>query len=118
MDQFPQHLGTYQNKDVFIYNTRFGFAIRWGKMFYANKEYDIISMSLSKAIEFIEDIERQKIIIGYYKDIPYRKQRTRFGWVLKYNNLIELIPKEYDVNNLSEEDAHKLIQARLDRESK
>lgn len=118
MNELPKHLGTYQNTDVFIHDSRFGFVVKWGEKYYTIREDDITSMSINKAIEVIEAYERQNVILGYYKNIPYKKRRSPFGWVLKYDNLFVGIPKEYDVNNLSEDDVHKIIQDGLDRNLK
>lgn len=68
MDQFPQHLGTYENTDVYIHDSRFGFVIKWGEKYYTIKEDDVISMSISKAIEVIEEKERENIKIFHIQN--------------------------------------------------
>ena len=96
---------------------RFGPFIKWNSIFInVNKKYDFDNLSEDDIIELIE-IKKQKEIekvLHNWEDVGIRVEKARWGRfnVLKGKIKIEL-PKTTDIENLSKEEAVKMIEAKM-----
>lgn len=95
---------------------RFGPFIKWNGIFInVNKKYDFDNLSDDDIVELIE-IKKQKEIdkvLHNWEDVGIRVEKARWGRfnVLKGKIKIEL-PKTTDIENLSKEEAVKMIEAK------
>lgn len=116
--QLPKSLGEYKGKDIIVARGRFGPYVKYDELF-ANipRAEDPLEMSLERAVELVELKIKEDAPVGSYKGIPYTQGKGRFGPFLKYNGLFVNIPRKYDPENLTQEDAHTLIEAKLEKEA-
>ncbi|MEM9547032.1 MAG: type I DNA topoisomerase [Bacteroidota bacterium] len=116
--QLPKTVGDYKGEEVIIARGRFGPYIKFGEKFVnIPRNEDPIEMELDRAIELIEIKIKEDAPVGTYKGIPYTKGKGRFGPFLKYNNLFVNVPKRFDFENLTQEEAHELIEAKIQKEA-
>jgi DNA topoisomerase-1 len=96
---------------------RFGPFLKWNSIFInVSKKYDFDNLSNDEIIELIE-IKKQKEIdkvIHNWEDVDIRVEKARWGRfnVLKGKIKIEL-PKTTEIENLSKEEAVKMIEAKM-----
>lgn len=114
----PKTVGDYKGEEVIIARGRFGPYIKFGEMFVnISRIEDPLEMELDRAIELIEIKIKEDAPVGSYKGISYTKGKGRFGPFLKYDKLFVNVPARYDFENLSQEDAHALIEAKIQKEA-
>ena len=114
----PKTVGEYKGLEVIIARGRFGPYIKYGEKFVnIPRTEDPLEMELERATELIEIKIKEDAPVGSYKGISYTKGKGRFGPFLKYDKLFVNVPKRYDFENLSQEDAHELIEAKLVKEA-
>ncbi|MDF1697192.1 MAG: type I DNA topoisomerase [Saprospiraceae bacterium] len=116
--QLPKSLGEYKDMEVIVARGRFGPYIKFGEKFVnIPRNEDPIELKMDRAIELIEIKIKEDAPVGSYKGIPYTKGKGRFGPFLKYDKLFVNVPARYDFENLSQEDAHQLIEAKIQKEA-
>ena len=116
--KLPRDMGNYEDKEVTIGAGRFGPYVKWGEAFISiPRDEDALTLPLERALELIEEKKKADAPIGTYKDKPYTQGKGRFGPFLKYDGLFVNIPRRYDPENLSTEEAHELIEAKLVKEA-
>ncbi len=116
--KLPRELGQYEDKDVIIGAGRFGPYVKWGDAFISiPRDEDALTLPVERAHELIEEKKKADAPVGTYKGIPYTQGKGRFGPFLKYDEYFVNIPRRYDPENLSEADAHELIEAKLVKEA-
>ena len=114
----PKTVGDYKGEEVIIARGRFGPYIKYGEKFVnIPRTEDPIEMELDRAIELIEIKIKEDAPVGTYKGISYTKGKGRFGPFLKYDKFFVNVPKRYDFENISQEDAHELIEAKIQKEA-
>lgn len=114
----PKDLGQYQEKPVSIGIGRFGPYVRHGDAFVSiPKGQDPMEVNLEMAIELIKEKQKADAPIGTYKGLPISKGKGRFGPFLKWNNMYINIPRKYNPDALTTEEAHQLIEAKIDKEA-
>jgi DNA topoisomerase-1 len=114
----PKTVGDYKGEEVIIARGRFGPYIKFGEKFVnIPRNEDPIEMELDRAIELIKMKIKEDAPVGTYKGIPYTKGKGRFGPFLKYDTLFVNVPARYDFENLSQDDAHALIEAKIQKEA-
>ena len=96
---------------------RFGPFIKWNSIFInVNKKYDFDNLSEDDIIELIETKKQKEIekVLHNWEDEGIRVEKARWGRfnVLKGKIKIEL-PKTTDIENLSKEEAVKMIEAKM-----
>ena len=103
---------------MIIARGRFGPYIKYGEKFVnIPRNEDPLEMELDRAIELIEIKINEDAPVGSYKGIPYTKGKGRFGPFLKYDKLFVNVPRRYDFDNLTQEEAHELIEAKIQKEA-
>jgi len=109
--ELPKHLGEYQEKDVSVAIGRFGPYIKHGEAFISlPKGEEPMGVTYERALELIAEKQKADEPIGTYKGIPYTQGKGRFGPFLKYDGMFVNIPRRFDPDNLSVEEAHELIE--------
>ena len=115
---FPKWLGKYEEKDVIIGQGRFGPYVKWGEEFVSSPRWENAhAVDLDRAIEIIEAKKIENAPVGTYDGEPYTKGKWRFGPFLKWKNLYVNVPRAIDFENITPEEAEKLIAAKVDKEA-
>ncbi len=117
--QLPRTVGEYKGHPVEIHSGRYGPYIKYdGKFVSLKKTDDPYSVKIERAIELIQEKEKEDAPIAFYKDLPITKGKGRFGPFIKWNGLFQNVsPKKYDFDNLSEADAIELAKAKEEKEA-
>jgi DNA topoisomerase-1 len=114
----PKTLGEYQGGEVAIGIGRYGPYIRHADQFISiPKKEDPLGLTLDRAIELIQEKAKADAPIGTYKGIPITKGTGRFGPFLKWDKLYVNVPKKYNLDTITTDQAHELIEAKIDKES-
>lgn len=115
---FPKEIGNYEDKIVIIGQGRFGPYVKWGEAFVSiPRGEDAHAVDLDRAIEIIEAKKVENAPVGTYAGEPYTKGKGRFGPFLKWKNLYVNVPRAIDFDNITEEEANRLIAAKVDKEA-
>lgn len=115
---FPKEIGSYEDKPLVIGQGRFGPYVKWGEAFVSiPRSEDPHSVDQSRAIELIEEKKKTDAPIGTYQWEWYTKGKWRFGPFLKWKDLYINVPKSIDFENITEEEAHRLISAKVEKEA-
>ncbi len=116
--QLPKELGTFQDLTVTIAVGRFGPYVKHGEAFISlPKGEDPFTVVYDRAVELIKEKQLADAPIGTYKGIPYTKGKGRFGPFLKYDGMFVNIPRRFDPDELTVEEAHELISAKIEKEA-
>ncbi|WP_018675058.1 type I DNA topoisomerase [Riemerella columbina] len=114
----PFDLKAVDGKPVSVAVGRFGPYVKWGDTFISiPKGEDPLSVNQERAEELIKEKKLADAPIASFKGEPVTKGVGRFGPFLKYKNIFVNVPKKYDFDNLSNEDIHELIEAKLEKEA-
>lgn len=115
---FPKEIGSYEDKTITIGQGRFGPYVKWGEAFVSiPRGEDAHAVDLERAIEIIEAKKIENAPVGTYEWEPYTKGKGRFGPFLKWKNLYVNVPRSIDFDTITEEEANKLIAAKIDKEA-
>ena len=115
--ELPVYVGDFENERVEANIGRYGPYIRYNKVFIPIPEgFNPFTITIEKSIELIKaKIEAQKPIL-VYKSNDVTKGKGRFGPYLKWNNTFININKNYDFDNLTEEDCIELIEQKIQKD--
>ena len=114
----PKTLGQHKDKEVIINRGRFGPYVRYEDMFVSiPRNEDPMKLSLARAIELIQEKIKEDAPVTTYEGEPVTKGKGRFGPFLKYKSMFINIPKRYDPDNLSVDEMHELIAAKIEKEA-
>lgn len=115
---FPKDIGEYEWKLLVIGQWRFGPYVKWGDAFVSiPRSEDPHGVDRERAIELIEEKKVGDAPVWYYDGEPYTKGKWRFGPFLKWKSLYVNVPKNIDFDNITEEEAQRLIAAKVDKEA-
>lgn len=116
--KLPKVLGEYKGEEVSVGAGRFGPYVRFGKMYVSiPKDEDAFALTFERAKALIIEKETADAPIGTYKGFPISKGKGRFGPFLKWNNLFINIPKKFDLETITLEESHELIEAKVEKEA-
>lgn len=116
--QLPKDLGEYESKAVSVAVGRFGPYIKHGEAFISlPKGEDPFTVNFDRAKELIKEKQIADAPIGTYQGFPYTKGKGRFGPFLKWNGMFINIPRRFDPEALTTEEAHELIAAKVEKEA-
>ncbi len=116
--KLPRTLGTFEGKKVMVGAGRFGPYIKYDdKYINLPKTEDPLSISLERAIELIQRKQKEDAPIGAYEGMPITKGKGRFGPFVKWNNMYVNVPRKYDFDHLTEDQAIELIKVKLEKEA-
>lgn len=114
----PKTLGEYQGKEVSIGLGRFGPYVKHGETFVSiPRGEDPLELEMERAIALIQEKQQADAPIGTYKGLPISKGKGRFGPFLKWGDLYVNVPAKYKLESLTIDDAHKLIEAKVQKEA-
>ena len=115
--ELPVYVGDYENEKVEANIGRYGPYIRYNKVFISIPEgFNPFTITIEKSIELIKaKMDAQKPIL-VYKSHDVTKGKGRFGPYLKWNNTFINVNKNYDFDNLTEEDCVELIEQKIKKE--
>jgi len=115
--KLPRSLGEYEGNPVDVNVGRFGPYVRFGKSFVSlEKDDDVLSISLDRAIELIKVKQKADAPIASYKGHDVTKGKGRFGPFIKWNGMFINVNKKYDFDNLSQQDIETLVEDKIRKE--
>lgn len=116
--KLPRDLGEYQGEAVQANVGRFGPYIRYGKKFASlGPDDSAFTVSYERALEIIAEKEKADAPIYTYKGHGVSKGKGRFGPFIKWNSMFINVNKNYDFDNLSNQDIETLIEDKLKKEA-
>ena len=114
----PKVLGSYQGMEVSIGIGRYGPYVRHNEGFISiPRSEDPLEVNLERAVELIKAKQIADAPIGTYKGLPITKGTGRFGPFLKWGELYINVPKKYNLNTITVDEAHELIEAKVKKEA-
>lgn len=114
----PRSLGEFNGEEITSNSGRYGPYIKFGENQYVSlkRGQDPFNITREEALTLIREKLEADAPKGSYKGEPYTIGKGRFGPFIKYKNLYVNIPKKYDPENLSQDEAHELITAKIKKE--
>ncbi|MEZ4986306.1 MAG: type I DNA topoisomerase [Saprospiraceae bacterium] len=114
----PKVLGTHEGKEVSVGAGRYGPYVKWGEQFISlGRNVDPHDVDMDAAMEKIVAKKEEDRPLATYEGEPITKGKGRFGPFIKWKSMFVNVPKGYDWDNLSGEDAVKLLLAKMDKEA-
>jgi DNA topoisomerase-1 len=115
--KLPCYLGDFENEKIEANSGRFGPYVKHNNAFISlPKGLSPLEISLDKAIELILEKRKADAPISNYDGFDVSKGKGRFGPFIKWNGLFINVNKNYDFDNLSQEDCVSLIEAKKKKE--
>lgn len=116
--KLPLVLGNYENQEVIVGVGRFGPYVKFGDSFISlPKGEDPLSVDMDRAIAIIKEKQDADAPIAFYEGEPVTKGKGRFGPFIKYKDLFINVPKAYNFDTLTQDDATELIEKKLEKEA-
>lgn len=121
--KLPRNLGDWKGKDVTVSIGRFGPYVKWWSTFASIKHPDDpYEIQYEQAVDLVEakiqkDIENT-LMEFEYKDKPWKVMKWRRSPVIKWNRKTIKLSKTVDVENMSEEDVIKIVEAEVGTKKK
>mgnify|MGYP000420099048 CR=1 FL=1 len=116
--QLPKVIGNYKEAELIIGTGRFGPYVKFGEKFISiPRGEDPMTITPERAIEIVEAKLREEAPVGTYKGFPIGKGKGRFGPFLKWQDLFINVPKKYDLDTITHEEMHELIEAKTTKEA-
>jgi DNA topoisomerase I len=114
----PKNLGEYDKHEVTVGIGRFGPYVKFNDIFVSiPKDEDPLSISLERAVELIEEKRKADAPIFTYKGLPITKGSGRFGPFIKWNDMFMNVPRRFDLETLTLDEAIELIEAKNEKEA-
>lgn len=116
--KLPRTIGTYKGAEVLVNNGRYGPYIKINETYInLGRAVDPMTITLAEAVPMIEAKFDELAPIGTYENLPITKGKGRFGPFVKWNNLFVNIPKKYDIETITGEEAIELIKLKVEKEA-
>ncbi len=116
--RLPFDLQEFEGHPVSVGVGRFGPYVKWGETFISiPRGEDPLSVTQERAEEIIREKQLADAPVATYKGEGVTKGTGRFGPFIKYKSLFINVPKRYDFDNLTQEEMHELIEAKLEKEA-
>jgi DNA topoisomerase I len=110
-------LGSYKDKEVVVCVGRYGPYVRWGDTFVSlPKGVDPLTVEFPLAEEVIRRKEKENEPVFHFEGKPVTKGKGRFGPFFKWDGMFVNIPRKYDPETISQEEAVELIKAKIEKE--
>jgi DNA topoisomerase I len=114
----PKNLGLHEGKEVIIGQGRFGPYVKYDEAFVSiPRSEDPLAVDMARAVELLEAKKIENAPVGMYDGEPYTKGKWRFGPFLKWKSLYVNVPKAIDFENITPEEAERLIAAKVEKEA-
>ena len=115
---FPKDIWVHDWKPLIVGQWRYGPYVKWGEEFFSIPRIeDPHLVDHKRALEIIEAKQIENAPIGTYEWEPYTKGKWRFGPFLKWKSLYINIPRAINPDEITPEEAEKLIEAKVTKES-
>lgn len=115
---FPKFLWNYDEKEIIISQWRYWPYIKYDEKYVSiPRGEDPHKIDFERAKVLIDEKNLADAPVGFYDGEPYTKGKWRFGPYLKWKNFYVSIPRAYDSETISPEDAEKLIAQKIEKES-
>ena len=115
--ELPVYVGDFEGESVEANIGRYGPYVRFQKVFIPIPEgYNPFTITIEKSIELITAKREAQKPILIYKSHDVTKGRGRFGPYLKWNNTFINVNKNYDFDNLTEDDCKQLIEDKIKKD--
>ncbi|MEC7454793.1 MAG: topoisomerase C-terminal repeat-containing protein, partial [Bacteroidota bacterium] len=116
--KLPATIGEYEGLPVQANNGRYGPYVLHNKVFVSlPKGTDPLTVTLEKAISFIEQKRKDDAPIATYEGQGVTKGKGRFGPFIKWNGWFINVSKQYDFDDLSDKDIEELIESKKKKEA-
>lgn len=116
--KLPAHLGDYEDKSVEVNNGRFGPYVKHdGKFISLPAGTNPLFVTLEEAISHILKKREADAPITVYEGMDVTKGKGRFGPFIKWNGWFINVNKQYDFDNLSQQDIENLIEDKKKKEA-
>ncbi|MBL7815387.1 MAG: type I DNA topoisomerase [Saprospiraceae bacterium] len=113
----PKNLGDYEGMAASVGIGRFGPFVKFGDTFVSiPRTEDPLSMTLDRAIELFEEKRKAEAPVFMYKSLPITKGTGRFGPFIKWNDMFINVPKRFNLETLTLDEAAELIEAKVEKE--
>lgn len=114
----PKTLGQHDDKEVVVGAGRFGPYVKWGDQFISlGRGVDPHVVDMDMATELIETKKKEDKPLAIHEGEPITKGKGRFGPFIKWKSTFVNVPKGYNWETLSGDDAIKLLLAKIDKEA-
>jgi DNA topoisomerase I len=115
----PRTVGLLNGEEVVANSGRYGPYIKFGEGKFVSLKagQDPFSITFEEAALLIQEKLQADAPRGLYKGEPYTLGKGRFGPFIKYKSLYINIPKKYNPDQLSQEQAQELIEAKIQKEA-
>ena len=108
--ELPFKVGEYEGEDVISNIGRYGPYIKFQNTFISIPQgFSPFTISIEKSVELIINKLKENKPITNYEGFDVTKGKGRFGPYIKWNGIFINVNKNYDFENLSEDDCIKLI---------
>ena len=108
--ELPFKVGEYEGKEVISNIGRYGPYIKYEKTFISIPQgLTPFTISIEKSVELILNKQKENKPLINYEGFDVTKGKGRFGPYIKWNGTFINVNKNYDFENLSDEDCIKLI---------
>lgn len=115
---FPRDLWEYESRPMSIHQGRFWPYIKWGEEFISiPRDLDPYKIHDDTAILLIENKKKENAPLGEYDGVPYTKGKWRFWPYIKWKSLYVSIPRAIDPESITQEEAVRLIAAKVEKEA-
>ena len=115
--ELPVYVGDFEGESVEANIGRYGPYVRFQKVFIPIPEgFNPFTITIEKSIELITAKREAQKPILVYKSHDVTKGRGRFGPYLKWNNTFINVNKNYDFDNLTEDDCKQLIDDKIKKD--
>lgn len=116
--KLPRTVGEYKGKEMVISSGRYGPYIKYDELFVnIPRGEDPLELTTERAKELVQDKIKESAPMASYKGLPITKGKGRFGPFIKYDGMFINVSKKYDFDNLTEAEAHELVDAKLLKEA-
>ena len=116
--ELPVYVGDFEGESVEANIGRYGPYVRFQKVFIPIPEgYNPFTITIEKSIELITAKREAQKPILVYKSHDVTKGRGRFGPYLKWNNTFINVNKNYDFDNLTEDNCKQLIEEKIKKDN-
>ncbi|MFM2267029.1 MAG: hypothetical protein RL757_470 [Bacteroidota bacterium] len=116
--QLPKNLGEFEGQDLVVGVGRFGPYVKFGEAFVSiPRNEDALALTQERAIELVLEKRAAEAPVFEYEGLPITKGTGRFGDFIKWNSMFINIPRKYNLDSLTFEEAAELIEAKRDKEA-
>jgi DNA topoisomerase-1 len=115
---FPKVLGQIDGQEVSVGQGRYGPYVRWNDGYISlDKGEDPHEVDMERANELVDAKKKADEPVAMYKELPITQGSGRFGPYFKWNGMFANIPKRYDLDTITANDAIELVMAKEEKEA-